>query len=817
MPTSIPGLSTADLLPEDIQSAMIPAGKFSDDPAADGIAPDSPSPEVMQFWREQLESARKRESDYRKDTRPVVRIYEAGTRQAHSYNILYANTETLLPAVYNQVPRPVVKRKQAGATGLAGSPDPGISPDSPDTLQLIATRVAQRLLDQFLDTGATDAPNFDELASQSVLQALVTGRGLLRFRYDSTIEDQTVNGETTSQLTYENVCGELVDWDRVLFGYARSWHTVPWLAFEHYMSREELVDNFGDLGRVVPLNASTSDSGSGTNDGGADADGREERAPDDSEGAKLALVYEIWDKTKKQVLFFAPSSPDTPILRQLPDPLGLSGFFPCPAPLTFFTKVSSMLPQPLYEFYREQAEELNRVSRRINKIVNALKVRGFYDSQIGNLGQLLEKPDNTLLPAENVAAMQQGQTLEKSIWLMPLTELITVLQQLYVQRTQVKALIYEITGISDIVRGASAASETLGAQKIKESWVTLRIKRLQKAVQRYLRNSLRLMAEIALSKLSPETVREMTGVDLPTPEEKAQAQMELDAWKQQQAQMQMAAVNGPMNGGGGLGGVGMGIGGPSAPGAPTSPAAPVPGPAPSSPAAPAPPAAPPAHLLTTLSTPTMQDILSLLNNDLQRRYTIDIETNSTVDAEATEDKQQVGEFLHAMSQFLSGVAPLVQNGTMPFEAAQAIMLSVTRRFRFGEDVEEALKKMQPPAAPTSDPKVEGEKKMMELEMAKGQQEMELRKQMAQLDVQLKTMELQMKEKELQMEAKLKEMEMGMKQQELQRKGQMGEMQHASKLRMMQQREEQAARQATIVPQGTGTNVGSGTNPAPEAV
>ena len=452
-----------------------------------------------------------------------------------------------------------------------------------------------------------------------------------------------------------------------------------------------------------------------------------------------------------------------------------------------------MLPQPLYEFYREQAEELNRVSRRINKIVNALKVRGFYDSQIGNLGQLLEKPDNTLLPAENVAAMQQGQTLEKSIWLMPLGELITVLQQLYVQRTQVKALIYEITGISDIVRGASAASETLGAQKIKESWVTLRIKRLQKAVQRYLRNSLRLMAEIALSKLSPETVQEMTGVDLPTPEEKAQAQMELDAWKQQQAQMQMAAVNGPMNGGGGLGGPGMGIGGPAASGAPTSPAAPVPGPAPS------PDPAPPAHLLTTLSTPTMQDVLSLLNNDLQRRYTIDIETNSTVDAEATEDKQQVGEFLHAMSQFLSGVAPLVQNGTMPFEAAQAIMLSVTRRFRFGEDVEEALKKMQPPAAPASDPKVEGEKKMMELEMAKGQQEMELKKQMAQLDVQLKTMELQMKEKELQMEAKLKEMEMGMKQQELQRKGQMGEMQHASKLRMMQQRETLQAQQAAQAP------------------
>ena len=783
-------IDTADLLPEDVRSS-IPAATFSDDPAADGIAPDSPTPEVAQYWRGQLDDARKRELKYRKSARPVVKIYETEDCRANSFNILYANTETLLPAVYNQSPKPVVKRKQGGNTG------PGGEPNSADLPQLLATRVAQRLLEQFLDTGATDTPTFDELAAQSVLQALITGRGLIRFRYDAQIEDQNIDGETVAQLKSETVRGELVDWDRVLFGYARSWHAVPWLAFEHYMTREELVDNFGDIGRVVPLNATTSDSDSSSDEGTA-----EDRAPSDSEGAKLALVYEIWDKTKREVLFYAPSYAEQ-ILRKLPDPLGLSGFFPCPAPLTFFMKVSSLVPVPLYEFYKEQAEELNRITQRINKILSALKVRGFYDAQLGDLGKLLEQEDNILLPAENAAAMQAGQTLEKSIWLMPIQELITVLQQLYLQRTQVKALIYEITGISDIVRGASAASETLGAQKIKESWVTLRIKRLQKAVQRYLRNSLRIMADIALSKLSPETVQEMTSIDLPTEEEKAQAQLELDAWKQQQAMAQMNNV--PINAGGGVGGPGMGQGSPmpvpALPGHATAPGAP-------SPASPAPAAlaAPPVQLIATLSTPTMVDILAILNNDLQRRYTIDIETNSTIDAEATEEKQEVGEFLHAMSRFLAGVAPLVQNGTMPFEAAQAIMLAVTRRFRFGEEVEEALKKMQAPSPDKRDPKVAAEQQMMQLEMAKGQQEMELKKQMAQLDIQLKTMELQMKQKELEMEARLKEMEMGMKQQELQRKGQMGEMQHASKLRMLQQREEQATRQAML--QGSGTDMGA---------
>ena len=778
-------IPTEDLLPQDIQAAMassrgtIPASALSDDPAADGIAPDSPTTEVAHFWRGQLDDARKRELKFRKAARPVVAIYEARDVTANSFNILYANTETLLPAVYNQTPRPVVKRKQDGNSGPAGSPNPA------DLLPLTATRVAQRLLEQFLDTGATDTPNFDELSSSSVLQALITGRGLMRFRYDADIEDQVIDGETVSQLKSEFVRGELVDWDRILFGYARSWHSVPWLAFEHYMSREELVDNFAELGRAVPLNATTSDTESDSDEGTT-----EDKAPSDSEGAKLALVYEIWDKTKREVLFYAPSYKDQ-ILKQLPDPLGLTGFYPCPAPLSFFSKVSSMIPTPLYEFYREQAEELNNITQRINKILKALKVRGFYDGQIGNLAELLDKPDNTLLPAENVAAMQAGQTLEKSIWLMPLTELVAVLQQLYIQRTQVKALIYEITGISDIVRGASAASETLGAQKIKESWVTLRIKRLQKAVHKYLRNSLRIMAEIALTKLSAETVQAMTSIDLPTDEEKAQAKLEMEAWQMQQ--QQMAGLMPPMNAGGGPMPGAVPQGPPAALPAPGAPAAPAPAPMNGGPMpAPAPSAAPqgpPPQLTAALSTPTMAEVLVLLNDDLQRRYTIDIETNSTVDAEATEDKQQVGEFLNAMAQFLSGISPLVQNGSMPFEAAQAIMLAVTRRYRFGEEVEEAIKKMRVPQA-KGDPKADAEKARLELDMKAGQQEMELKKAMAQLDMQLRTMEMQFKQKELEMEMRLKEMEAEMKMQEQQRKAALGEQKHQSQLRVMAHKEQQ---------------------------
>ena len=41
--------------------------------------------------------------------------------------------------------------------------------------------------------------------------------------------------------------------------------------------------------------------------------------------------------------------------------------------------------------------------------------------------------------------------------------------------------------------------------------------------------------------------------------------------------------------------------------------------------------------------------------------------------------------------------PLVEKGVMPFEVAQTMMLSITRRFRFGTEIEDQIKAMKPPA------------------------------------------------------------------------------------------------------------------------
>lgn len=674
----------------------------------------------VQSWLTELDSARKRLKDYRKDASRVVKLYEGGKASESPFNILYSNTETLAPALYNNLPRPVVQRR--------------FKDDDP--LGKVASDVARRSLEFLIDNELGTYTPFDNLMQQAVLEALVPGQGVTRFKYDASIveqpepanptegqEDATGEGdveaevgethaEPAEQVEYETVCGEAVPWDRFLHGYAKQWKDVPWVAFEHFMTREELVKNFGEeLGHRVPLNISGKESGQQSDDGDND-----DTKLADAEGVTLAHVFEIWDKETKMVRFLAPSYP-AGFVKEVEDPLELSGFFPMPQPLSLFPKISSLIPVPLYTMYEEQAKELNRVTVRINKIVQALKVRGFYDSTLEGLDKVLTADDNILIPAENVAAMQQGQTLEKAIWLMPLEKLVAVLQQLYVQRQQVKQVIYEITGISDILRGASVASETATAQNIKNQWGTLRLKKMQKQVSRYVRDCLRIMGEIAMTRFSQQTIAQMTGLQFPSAQQKQQAQAVL-----QQIQMQAQAQ-------------------PQAPGQP-----------------PAPPQAPPPQIAAAAQLPSWDEIMGLLTNDLQRNYRVDVETNSTVDAEATEDKANMGEFLNAIAQFMNGAAPLVQQGVLPFDAAKSILLAVTRRYRFGPEVEDDLKKMQPPQ-----PQGNGADAKAKVDLESAQAEQKVKMEMLAMDKQLK------------------EAETAAKMEELKRKGELAAAQHAAKL------------------------------------
>jgi hypothetical protein len=687
-------------------------------------------PSEAQFWIKEIEYALVREKTYREQTLEIQKIYEADKAKEFQYNILYSNVETLSPAVYNSTPRPVVKRRY----------------NDDDPLAKAAAGITKRLLEFYLNTNMEDSVPFDELIIGDVASALVAGRGHSRFDYNASIvavKEATPHNDDeqyepahieetpgAERVTDEQVMGKSIPWNRFLHGYAKKWEDVPWIAFEWLMTKEDLVDSFGpEMAAKVQFAAPEQLDRSSEKDFNKD---------DDSKGVMLAMVYEIWDKKTKMIRFISPGCADQ-FLKVTEDPFGLVGFYPMPRPLMFFRRLNSLLPVPLYRFYEEQAKELNRVTVRINKIISALKVRGFYDSTIRGLDKMMEAEDNTLLPADNVASMLQGVTLDKAIWYFPIEKLTAVLQQLYVQRQQIKTVIFEITGIADIMRGATQASETLGAQELKSQWGTLRLKRFQKEVMRYVRDCLRIVAEIAITKFDPKTVRAMTGlIQYPFEEEKQRGMMVLHKLQQSIQQQQM--ITGQLQ--------------------------------------PPPPQVQQQiqQLQQQLQQPTIEQLLNLLKDELQRAYRIDIETNSTIDAEATEDKQDTAEVMNAIAQFLNGVAPLIENGTLPFQAAKGLLIGIVRRFKFGDEVEGYLEQMQPPQPQQGkgeNPAIEQAKlQTVQAESQARMQELQMEMQFKQQEHQFKMQELQAKQQMMQAEVEIKMRELQINAAASQQKGQM---------------------------------------------
>jgi hypothetical protein len=157
--------------------------------------------------------------------------------------------------------------------------------------------------------------------------------------------------------------------------------------------------------------------------------------------------------------------------------------------------------------YQDQATELDILTDRIDGLVKALRVRGVYDASQPTLQRLLTEGDNnTLIPVDKWMAFSEKGGLKGSIDLLPLDTLAAALIQCYNARTEIKAQIYEITGISDIIRGQTAASETATAQQIKGQYASIRLRSMQEDVALFATELLRLKAQIICTKFQPQTI-----------------------------------------------------------------------------------------------------------------------------------------------------------------------------------------------------------------------------------------------------------------------------------------------------------------------
>jgi hypothetical protein len=300
---------------------------------------------------------------------------------------------------------------------------------------------------------------------------------------------------------YEHVVSETTPVDYVYwqdFAHlpARTWDEVTWVARRVYMTLDEGVDRFGDIFEKVPLTNTSN---------------RKDGDKETTKADKKAEIWEIWSKAEKCVYWIAEQY--DVILDHRDDPLELSNFFPCPKPYFATTSTGTLIPVADFLLYQDQADEIDELTGRIKHLTKALKVMGIYAADEPAIERLMkEGNDGVLVPVKNWAAFVEKGGLQGAVQFMPLGDVASALQQLYQARESCKQIIYETTGLSDIMRGASVASETATAQQIKSQFASLRLGNMKDGLYRFAREILRMKSEIICSKYQPQTLVEVSGI-----------------------------------------------------------------------------------------------------------------------------------------------------------------------------------------------------------------------------------------------------------------------------------------------------------------
>ena len=429
---------------------------------------------ITKGWIEAIESAKSREEVWRDQAEEAQAFYlmdDSGDVKAAMprFNILHSNVETIVPAIYNSTPKPDIRPRN----GVQDGPYREVA----DVIEAgIMSQIDDGRLDRVMEKVAQDA--------------YVAGRGILRVQFKSDFEE-TPEGSIPVN---ERVCFRCVPFADYLEGPATTWEDVPWVAFRHIISEEEHLRMTGKSSSV-----------GGPVEAGVSSEDRPNERDD-------IAIWEIWCRETKKVYWI--DDKNEKMVRVMDDPLGLRDFFPMPEPLQPLTATGKRKPVCPFTIYREQAKEVDLATTRIREVMSGLKVRGFVAS-IGtnDLKEIAKAKDNEIVPLKGQEGLMHKGGLANAIFMWPVSEASQVLERLYVQRDAAKQAIYEITGISDILRGESDARETAAAQKLKADWGSMRLSTMQRQVASMVRQAFVVTSEILCRNFTHSTLRAMSGIE----------------------------------------------------------------------------------------------------------------------------------------------------------------------------------------------------------------------------------------------------------------------------------------------------------------
>lgn len=592
------------------------------------------------YWLDRIKNYQSAFQAWEDRCHKVDDLYTRRTRNEvadREYAIFWANIEVLKPASYARPPVPVVVPRFKD-----GNPVAREASEMMERCCLVSFEhgdingVLERVRDDFL----------------------LYGRGTAWVRSD---------GE---QLFYD-----YVNYRDFAHADARIWREVTWVARRVWMTREAGLARFGKAFSPVTTRKQDDDQTQNEN------------------AVPLAPVWEIWDREDQSVVWVAEGAEQP--LDQSEPLFALRGFFPCPPPAFGTLNPDGMIPVPEIVQYKDQIEEINEYTARISAVSQSLRMKGFYAAGNSDLKGAIEAAMQNvddraiLVPISSFAALG-GQGLKDSIVWVPIAEAVALVKTLVELRRVVIEDVYQITGISDIVRGQSEASETLGAQQLKSQWGSMRIRERQKELARFSRDMTRISAEIMAETFDPANLAMMSQASLPSAEQKAQAEYMAKMAAQQQQPV-------------------------------------------------------PKQLQAVLKKPTMEEVVAFLRNDKMRGVVIEVETDSTIQPDEMAEKQRRIEFVTSVGGMFQQAAPMVMQAPILGPFVVEVMKFAASGFRAGRPLEQSLDDLgsqiegmaeaaAQPKPQQEDPKVAIEKAKLELQAHTDQQRLQFEQQKHQQDM-----------------------------------------------------------------------------------
>lgn len=312
---------------------------------------------------------------------------------------------------------------------------------------------------------------------------------------------------------------------------APRWSKVTRLEFETEYSYREFKEKFGPdaLTKI------------------ADGDIEEHRS------GKPIVVYEYHDKVLRECRWLADNSGDffQPAAMTNPGQLeevepensyavtdlyGLSDFFPCTEPMLINSSTKEFWPVCEYHQVSDILDDIHQIVGRMILLTKAIRVRFLFDSSIRELKQLIgETGEGGGLGVPNLQQSlitAKGGSLANLVAYFPVAEMIEGLKNMYEAFDQRLNMYYNLTGLSDLIRGQTLDVEkTYGERQLEGKFAMNRFEPFQRKVQEWIKDNYQMGMEMALKMFSPESLDEYITPQTLDPEDKQRYEPALELLK----------------------------------------------------------------------------------------------------------------------------------------------------------------------------------------------------------------------------------------------------------------------------------------------